>query len=457
MAADLGEIIKQIIDIDSEDIFSNSKRFNALLDDLAPDLITERKVFHRAVSDEVLLIFGELRATLPGTEEFELLKIKKKLEDDYGLSESWSILIVSGFANAFGIKHALTVADPEDKHSEVSTSKSSERSHINQESTSEPKSSDTISSTDQRKNDLIKQKELLLQEKSSLGLFSLKRKAEIEKMLSSIDLELALEHSGEVLQRAATSSNVRETKNRTSFQLTEIKTFSADGSANGPRLWASEFLSAETRYVGVSVHFEAEQYDRIANLSWKIYNGNGTPFSSEIKTSITVTPDHLSVYHQWGFADAGKWPIGRYKIVASINGSTPIQTWFEVKSGRYDILPTPLKTVRLFNGGGSPPPVQQREYTNLFYKSSTRYIYFQLEFAQPGRNLNTIMSYIIRDEAGNVLVNAISPLTIQSNSYGYWKGLYGWETPGNWKVGRYSYSISLGKSAPITGTFEIKG
>lgn len=109
MANNLGQIIKQIIDMDREDIFLNSKCFNALLDDLAPDLTIERKIFHRAVSDEVLMMVKSLKDDNQNNKEFELLKIKKKLEDEYGLSESWSNLIVSGFAYAFGISCDFTI------------------------------------------------------------------------------------------------------------------------------------------------------------------------------------------------------------------------------------------------------------------------------------------------------------------------------------------------------------
>jgi len=45
MEKNIGVVIKQIMNIDGENIFLNPKRFNALLDDLAPDLTTERKVF----------------------------------------------------------------------------------------------------------------------------------------------------------------------------------------------------------------------------------------------------------------------------------------------------------------------------------------------------------------------------------------------------------------------------
>ena len=103
----LGGVIRQIIEIGNEEIFHDVRRFNALLDDLAPELVTERRVFHRAMTDEVLLIFEALKDNKNGSNEFELLRIKGKLENDYGLSESWSIIIDSGFADAFEIKHSF--------------------------------------------------------------------------------------------------------------------------------------------------------------------------------------------------------------------------------------------------------------------------------------------------------------------------------------------------------------
>lgn len=441
MAEKLGQIIKQIIEIDGEEIFCSAKRFNALLDDLAPELTTERKVFHRAVSDEVLLIFSKIKEHGTSIDEFELLKVKNKLEEDYGLSESWSILIISSFADAFEIHHNLSLKPQEQAHDEAPSSRVD--------------SSDVLSSEELRRSNLIKEKELLLKEKASLGLFSVKRRAELEKKIADIDLKLAVEGADKTIKKVEEKKVSETPQNRNFFKLTGIQTYSSDGTSYGPKMWSASFLTGETKYIGIKVLFDVADFDRVANLTWRIYNENGTPFTNNITLSLTAQPTHESVFQQWGWQETGNWPAGRYKIVASINGSAPIQTWIEIKNGRYDTLPSPIRNVKLFNCGDQVPPIQQREFTNIFYKSSARRIYFQLEFAQPGRDLSTTFEIIIKDSAGNYVTNLVAPTKINSNYAVYWNG-YGWATPGNWTPGIYTYSVALGKSKPVTGTFEIK-
>jgi len=434
MEKNIGVVIKQIMNIDGENIFLNPKRFNALLDDLAPDLTTERKVFHRAITDETLLMFKELRDKNSDEDEFLLLKIKKKLEDDYGLSESWSILLVTSFADAFEITHGFAeLAEP--KQSELSPSDANGSLNFPDDLKAEHKNSG-----------LLKRKELLLKEKSSLGLFSLKRKSEIEKQLSEIDIELSHKETEETTNTSFKGSS--------GILITKIETFASDGTTNGRVLKSNSFFRGETRYVGVKVFFKPNPKIHIANLTWRIYKDNGVPFTNEIKASIPIASNESSVFQQWGWSTPGNWEVGRYRIVASINGCSPVQTYFEIINGSFDIFPVTINNVKLFNGDTTAPPLEQREYTNVFYRNLAKYIYFQLEFSQPGRNLITTFDYCIKDENGNVVVNETYSAEIKYN-YGVWWYGYGWQVPGNWKTGKYTYSVSLGKSQPFIGSFAV--
>ncbi len=444
MANPLGEIIKKIIEIGNDEIFHDSKRFNALLDDLAPELMTERRVFHRAITDEVLLIFHDLRKDETRTNEFELLRIKGKLETDYGLSEAWSVLVVSGFADAFEIKHSLSVRDDE----KASTELGSPNRHINSESSKDP---DT--STQQRRMELLKQKELLIQERSSLGIFSHKRKTEIDRILVDIDSELGFVKtvkSQESVQQSPQPQSVYSN----AFQLTKLEIFSSDGTVNGRKVSGSVFLSGETKYIGIRLHFATVEANRTANLVWNIYRENGTSLTGNVKLSTSITPTDQLVYQQWGWPEVGNWSVGRYKIVASINGCPPVQGWFEIKSGQYGTLPVSLRSVRLFSGSNQAPSMEQREYTKTFSRSSLKYVYFQFEFPQPNRNVYSTFDCMIKNEQGDIITNFSQPCEIQSNWGVYWSA-YGWDEPGKWIPGRYTYVVSFGKSKPVMGTFDV--
>lgn len=440
----LGQTIAEILKMTTEENQYDSKRFLSLLDDLAPELTSERKIFHRIITDDILsqLINISIVTGEPGT---EMLRLKKRLEDEYGLVESWSVLIISSFADAFNIKFEYQLQEATPVHETIKETSTQNINYL-------PDTENNVSlEQEQKRNALFKQKELLQKEKSSLGLFSLKRKSEIEKQLSDIDAQLS---STYIVYGVNQTNTTCISNSKAVFQINKLETFASDGTISGKKLTCSDFFRTETSYIGIKIHFNKENCNRIANLSWKIYNENGTAFSTENKISIPVTPNDDSVFQQWGWKEVGKWPLGRYCVVASINGCPPVQLWFEIKNGRYDVLPTRIKSVKLFNGGIPAPQIQQREYTSIFSKSSSRIIYFQFAFDPPGYDVNTLFECYIKHESGKIIANVASPIAIGSNHAFYWNG-YGWENPGGWAAGKYTYTVSLGKCQPVTGTFIV--
>jgi len=109
----LGSSIKRIIEIDYEQAFSNAKRFLSLLDDLAPSELEGKKVFRRVITNELLLRFRVLNDVSECDTDLELLKIKKYLSDDMGLSEYWIETVISSFADAFDIIYLPSISSEE--------------------------------------------------------------------------------------------------------------------------------------------------------------------------------------------------------------------------------------------------------------------------------------------------------------------------------------------------------
>ena len=64
---ELSMAIKQIFNMLGADLFSDSKKFNALLDDMAPGLIDERKIFHRGLTDKILEQISLIDSIVNGT------------------------------------------------------------------------------------------------------------------------------------------------------------------------------------------------------------------------------------------------------------------------------------------------------------------------------------------------------------------------------------------------------
>lgn len=100
---ELGKIIRKIVDTQGIGVLSDCRRFNAFLDDLGPELVLERKIFRRAVSNEVLTLFIPIMEKTCENTEFELLNIKRKLHEEFGVAESWCLILVNGFASAVGV------------------------------------------------------------------------------------------------------------------------------------------------------------------------------------------------------------------------------------------------------------------------------------------------------------------------------------------------------------------
>ena len=124
MSTKVGPIIKTIINLLDEKAINDYKKFLSVLDDLAPELTNERKIFHRVITQETLSFLLKLNDS--ANVEGNLLRAKKRLEDEYGLSESWSVLIVSSFADALGIPSIILECKDDEK------SVQHEHTHISQ-------------------------------------------------------------------------------------------------------------------------------------------------------------------------------------------------------------------------------------------------------------------------------------------------------------------------------------
>lgn len=94
--------IRKIIELKGLSVFNNSKLFFAMLDDLLPQLIAERNIFHRILSDEILKEIMEIQnIDSDQSKNIFWAKIERKLIDYYGFREEWSRIIILSFSSAF--------------------------------------------------------------------------------------------------------------------------------------------------------------------------------------------------------------------------------------------------------------------------------------------------------------------------------------------------------------------
>ncbi len=100
------DAILEIANREGESIFHNSKKFLALLNDLIPECISERKIFQRALSDSILVRFLPLYKGEVDDTKIALMRIEKTIADEFLLSEEFCSAVTCSFAVAFGWEFA---------------------------------------------------------------------------------------------------------------------------------------------------------------------------------------------------------------------------------------------------------------------------------------------------------------------------------------------------------------
>lgn len=121
--------IAKIVELEGEEIFKNPKKFIALLNDLIPECTNERKVFQRALTEDIFALFLPIYKAPDSGSTNELMRISKRMETELLLSEKHCISVVCCFAVALGweipkIEMTSSADDlimPEENSKEVTT------------------------------------------------------------------------------------------------------------------------------------------------------------------------------------------------------------------------------------------------------------------------------------------------------------------------------------------------
>jgi len=104
MNNEVEQIISKIVSSEGISILKDSKKFISLFDDLAPELIEERKIFHRGLNDIILNQICEIYSSKENSKLNLLKEFYQRIQKDQGLSQEWSKLIILSFFNALNVK-----------------------------------------------------------------------------------------------------------------------------------------------------------------------------------------------------------------------------------------------------------------------------------------------------------------------------------------------------------------
>jgi len=116
------------------------------------------------------------------------------------------------------------------------------------------------------------------------------------------------------------------------------------------------------------------------------------------------------------------------------------------------ILPAPLlaedfklKTIRFFEGGYEPPEYSQRTFMVQFPKSTTRYVWCQIDVENLLYNIseqNHKVMWRFYNPDGTLRGETNADFQIKREWYTAWiPSGWGWNQPGNWPVGTYRTEV----------------
>jgi len=283
-----------------------------------------------------------------------------------------------------------------------------------------------------------------------------KEEEELRQMRAKIERE---KRELEEMKKKAATYNSTPSNNYYSapkkFKVNSIQLFSYDGSSfNAPKVYGGTQYKNDVRYMGVLLTYDKVNVNTSITINWQIFKSDGSAYTNPISSTATVQAGSHDFFHAWGWANPGNWPVGRYKVVASLNDSDKVSAEFEIKSGGFADYRPYISSVKTFEGGNQAPEENSRYYTSYFNQSNTRSVYFHFNFTQVKYNTLTTINYKIYRPNGSVMTNTRTPILMQSGWDRCWTG-YGWSTYGNWPKGQYRYEVSIGNSSPVSGTFNI--
>lgn len=220
------------------------------------------------------------------------------------------------------------------------------------------------------------------------------------------------------------------------------------------------FLKQEATHIGTYFKLTNDLYnkrDNPINIKLDYYFGDGRVFgSTNIETTIPKTKSTTYVSRSFGFEKVGNWAIGKYYVIASINGHEIGSASFYITNGK---IVREITEVKFFEGGGTKVP-ENKVFSEKFSKTNTRTIYTYIKFVNPNHNRAdfttdfTVNYYnpdssLLSSQKLAINISKSWPSAYVSNGYGFPESKNQW-TPGNYRV-----EVLAGDTVLKTGYFTI--
>ncbi|GAC1350439.1 MAG: hypothetical protein NVSMB27_32980 [Ktedonobacteraceae bacterium] len=138
----------------------------------------------------------------------------------------------------------------------------------------------------------------------------------------------------------------------------------------------------------------------------------------------------------------------RYTDIASSRSTERQQT-----ETRLNIL-----SLRFYRGASITPEMAQRQFASRFPKSSTQFVYYQIEIKNPWKYISVEYKLLARyyKPDGSVMGEIEDQIVTKPEWETFWHTCgWGWEKAGNWPPGGYRVEIFIDSEHRITGEFTI--
>lgn len=259
-----------------------------------------------------------------------------------------------------------------------------------------------------------------------------------------------------------------------SFRAIDIRFFESpyDAAPLEQRGYYTSFSQSSTRYIFAEVYVENKLWGREdvrVRLDFKYYKPDGSLFGEvPFEHTIPMAEQWYYLWQGWGWADAGYWETGRYRVEVW-NGSRKLgENYFTITGTANQYSNTTsgnnsfsLTGIHFFEAPADVPADHTYPYYSTFPSSSSRYIYTELSIDNHYWNvqdnpLNFKLKYLYPD--GSVFGEVDVPYNVPSSweTAEIWSG-WGWSDPGYWTSGKYRVEVWHGGSKLGENSFEITG
>lgn len=238
--------------------------------------------------------------------------------------------------------------------------------------------------------------------------------------------------------------------------------------------YTTKFPKSTTRAVWSKIFITNLEYEKefhTHKATCKYYNPRGRLFG-EVTADFPIKPEWHTAWLPlgWGWDEPGNWEVGTYSVEVWIDGKMFTDQSFVVYDDTVDkdyektaaVAETSrieFDSLKFFETGYEPAPMEQRVYDTRFDHSKSRYIFYEV--------LVKNLLYNIRGQNATVRAKYYLPTgelmgEMENNQYispeweyfYFWHG-WGFEEAGHWPAGTYRVELFFGDRKATEGRFVI--